>query len=107
MSVLTGFDCSMLLFFSSLLFLFFSLFNDVYLPYYLVFLSQVIAKKLQSDFLSSFVKTLLEGLADCQSHSSSGSCVVLNSIVRIRGQELRQDVSFYKLYYLLKGSVYC
>ena len=58
------------------------------------FSRQVIAKKLQNDFLSSFVKTLLEGLADCQSHSSSGSCVVLNSIVRIRGQELKQDVSF-------------
>lgn len=57
-------------------------------------LAKVIAKKLQSDFLSSFVKTLLEGLADCQSHSSSGSCVVLNSIVRIRGQELRQDVGY-------------
>ena len=73
----------------------------------LSFCRQVIAKKLQSDFLSSFVKTLLEGLADCQSHSSSGSCVVLNSIVRIRGQELKQDVSFYKLRYLLERSVYC
>lgn len=51
-------------------------------------------KKLQSDFLSSFVQTLLEGLTDCQSHSASGSCVVLNSIVRIRGQELKKDVSF-------------
>lgn len=106
-SVLTGFDCSMLLFF--LLFSFFSfLFLMMFICHIILsFCRQVIAKKLQSDFLSSFVKTLLEGLADCQSHSSSGSCVVLNSIVRIRGQELRQDVSFYKLYYLLKGSVYC
>lgn len=57
-------------------------------------LSKVVAKKLQSDFLSSFVQTLLEGLTDCQSHSASGSCVVLNSIVRIRGQELKKDVGF-------------
>ncbi|KAJ7383167.1 Mroh1p [Desmophyllum pertusum] len=56
-------------------------------------LSKVVAKKLQSDLLSPFVLTLLEGLTDFQSHSASGSCVVLNSIVRIRGQELRNDVA--------------
>ncbi|KAK2550462.1 Maestro heat-like repeat-containing protein family member 1 [Acropora cervicornis] len=55
-------------------------------------LSKVVAKKLQSDLLSVFVQTLLEGLSDCQAHSASGACVVLNSIVRIRGQELRKDV---------------
>ena len=44
--------------------------------------------------MSPFALTLLEGLTDTQSHSASGSCVVLNSIVRIRGQELRKDVSF-------------
>ena len=55
---------------------------------------QVVAKKLQSTLLSPFVLTLLEGLTDTQSHSASGSCVVLNSIVRIRGQEIRKDVSF-------------
>ncbi|RMX49356.1 hypothetical protein pdam_00014787 [Pocillopora damicornis] len=55
-------------------------------------LSKVVAKKLQSEHMSSFVLTLLEGLTDCQSHSSSGSCVVLNSIIRIRGQEIRKDV---------------
>lgn len=49
-------------------------------------------KKLQNDLLPSFVETLLEGLSDSQSHCASGSCVVLNSIVRIRGQELRKDV---------------
>ena len=45
--------------------------------------------------LSVFVQTLLEGLSDCQAHSASGACVVLNSIVRIRGQELRKDVSLH------------
>lgn len=55
-------------------------------------LSKVVAKKLQSTLLSPFVLTLLEGLTDTQSHSASGSCVVLNSIVRIRGQEIRKDV---------------
>lgn len=55
-------------------------------------LSKVVAKKLQNDLLPSFVETLLEGLSDSQSHCASGSCVVLNSIVRIRGQELRKDV---------------
>ena len=43
--------------------------------------------------MSSFVLTLLEGLTDSQSHSSSGSCVVLNSIIRIRGQEIKKYVS--------------
>ena len=59
----------------------------------MIFSSQVVAKKLQSDLMSSFVLTLLAGLTDCQSHSASGSCVVLNSIIRIRGQEIRKDVS--------------
>ncbi|KAK3746766.1 hypothetical protein QZH41_013595 [Actinostola sp. cb2023] len=57
-------------------------------------LSKVIAKKLLSDALSGFVFTLMDGLTDCQSHSSSGACVVLNSIIRIRGQELRKEVGF-------------
>ena len=60
----------------------------------MLFFCQVVAKKLQSALLSPFVSTLLEGLTDGQSHSASGSCVVLNSIVRIRGQEIRKDVSF-------------
>lgn len=60
----------------------------------MLFSCQVVAKKLQSELLSPFVLTLLEGLTDTQSHSASGSCVVLNSMVRIRGQELRKDVSF-------------
>ena len=55
--------------------------------------SQVVAKKLQSVHLAEFTGTLLEGLTDSQSHSSSGACVVLNSIVRIRGQELRREVT--------------
>ncbi|XP_031575321.1 maestro heat-like repeat-containing protein family member 1 [Actinia tenebrosa] len=56
-------------------------------------LSKVIAKKLLSDHLSGFVFALMDGLSDSQSHSSSGACVVLNSIIRIRGQELRKEVT--------------
>ena len=36
---------------------------------------------------------LLEGLLDKQPHSSSGACVVLNNIIKLRGPALSDKVS--------------
>ena len=58
----------------------------------LVFYLQVISKKLPSDQLRQFVDLIQEGLVDPQSHSSSGACVVLNGIMKNRGQELMKEV---------------
>jgi hypothetical protein len=61
----------------------FSLCND---------LSKVLCKKLSSDFLWLTVQVLIEGLIDYQGHSSSGACVVLNNIVKQRGQSLVENI---------------
>ena len=53
---------------------------------------QVLAKKVTSDQLSFLINGLIEALSDGQSHSSSGACVVLNSLLRIRGAELGGEV---------------
>lgn len=45
---------------------------------------QVLCKKIADDNLWSMVSHLLEGLADYQSQSSSGACVVLNGVVKTR-----------------------
>lgn len=45
-----------------------------------------------SDQLSFLINGLIEDLSDGQSHSSSGACVVLNSLFRIRGAELGGEV---------------
>nr|XP_022339324.1 maestro heat-like repeat-containing protein family member 1 isoform X2 [Crassostrea virginica] len=55
-------------------------------------LSKVIAKKMPSDQLHSFLEVLQEGLLDPQSHSSSGACVVLNGMMKIRGAEILKQV---------------
>lgn len=62
----------------------FSLIND---------LSKVLCKKMSGDNLWSLIVYLLEGLVDYQSHSSSGACVVLNQIVKLRGKSLEERVS--------------
>lgn len=61
----------------------FSLIND---------LSKVLCKKISGDNLWSLVQFLLEGLVDYQGHSSSGACVVLNQIVKLRGKSLEEQV---------------
>ena len=62
----------------------FSLVND---------LSKVLCKKINADNLWQLVVYLLEGLLDFQGHSSSGACVVLNQIVKLRGSALSDHVS--------------
>ena len=62
----------------------FSLVND---------LSKVLCKKISADNLWLLVVHLLEGLLDFQGHSSSGACVVLNQIVKLRGSALSDHVS--------------
>ncbi len=62
----------------------FSLVND---------LSKVLCKKISADNLWQLVVHLLEGLLDFQGHSSSGACVVLNQIVKLRGSALSDHVS--------------
>ena len=52
----------------------------------------MLCKKISDDNLWSMVSHLLEGLADYQSHSSSGSCVVLNGIVKTRVSTLIEQV---------------
>ncbi|CAG2193325.1 unnamed protein product [Mytilus edulis] len=56
-------------------------------------LAKVIAKKLPSGQLIEFLDVLQEGLLDPQSHSSSGACVVLNGILKARGNEVSKQVS--------------
>ncbi len=61
----------------------FSLVND---------LSKVLCKKVSSVHLWAMVTHLLDGLIDHQGHSSSGSCVVLNQIVKQRGTTLSDQI---------------
>jgi len=52
----------------------------------------VLCKKIASDNLWTLVQFLLDGLVDHQGHSSSGSCVVLNQIIKLRGKSLEDQV---------------
>ena len=54
---------------------------------------QVIAKKTTTEQLYPLIESLQDGLMDCQSHSSSGACVVLNGLMKQRGNELYEKVS--------------
>ena len=63
----------------------FSLVND---------LSKVLCKKISGEHLWQLAVYLLEGLLDYQGHSSSGACVVLNQIVKLRGSALSDHVSY-------------
>ncbi|XP_077982268.1 maestro heat-like repeat-containing protein family member 1 [Glandiceps talaboti] len=55
-------------------------------------LSKVIAKKIPADQLKNFLFLLFDGLLDFHSHSSSGACVVLNSVFKARGHEFHSDI---------------
>jgi len=56
-----------------------------------------LARSLSGDIseteLYPFVEVLLKGLSDGQATSASGTCIVLNGIMRLRGGELSQQVS--------------
>lgn len=54
---------------------------------------QVLCKKVAGEFLWPTIEILLEGLVDFQPHSSSGACVVLNNIVKLRGSVLSEQVT--------------
>ncbi|XP_059158762.1 maestro heat-like repeat-containing protein family member 1 isoform X2 [Physella acuta] len=58
-------------------------------------LSKVIAKKLPADCLVPFMEILQQGLLDVQSSSSSGACVVLNAVMKIRGPDIRSKVEVF------------
>ncbi|KAI0215332.1 Maestro heat-like repeat-containing protein family member 1 [Lamellibrachia satsuma] len=55
-------------------------------------LAKVLIKKVPSSELMSFLSCLMDALLDSQSHSSSGACVVLNSVIKARGGELHSQV---------------
>lgn len=55
-------------------------------------LAKVLSKKFPNDQITFLIHGLVAALSDQQSHSSSGSCVVLNSIFRIRGAELGGEI---------------
>jgi hypothetical protein len=55
-------------------------------------LSKVFCKKISDSHLWFLVTYLLEGLVDSQAHSSSGACVVLNNIVKLRGATLSEQI---------------
>lgn len=59
---------------------------------------QVFCKKVSDSYLWSLVTFLLEGLVDFQAHSSSGACVVLNNIVKLRGSTLSEQVTVVVIY---------
>ena len=52
--------------------------------HHVIWLVQVLCKKITDDNMWSMVSHLMEGLADYQSQSSSGACVVLNGVVKTR-----------------------
>lgn len=55
-------------------------------------LAKILSKKTPGDQLTFLIRGLMEALSDQQSHSSSGACVVLNSVLRIRGAELGGEI---------------
>jgi len=56
-------------------------------------LSQIIAALLAPEELSPFLLSCIEGLRDSVTTSSSGTCVILNGILKARGEELGEQVS--------------
>ncbi|GFN92402.1 maestro heat-like repeat family member 1 [Plakobranchus ocellatus] len=60
-------------------------------------LSKVISKKLPAGDLVPLLETLQQGLLDSQTHSSSGACVVLNGIMKMRGADIRPQVETFLL----------
>ncbi|XP_046842253.1 maestro heat-like repeat-containing protein family member 1 [Xenia sp. Carnegie-2017] len=55
-------------------------------------LAKFLSKRVSGDQLSFLINGLIEALSDTQTHSSSGACVVLNSLFRIRGSELGGEI---------------
>jgi hypothetical protein len=53
-------------------------------------LGKVLYKKTAEKYLWDLSSLLMEGLLDCQSFSSNGACVVLNSLLKQRGPSLRE-----------------
>ena len=56
-------------------------------------LSKILAKKIAPEDLLPFMYGLIDTLLDGQNAASSGSCVVLNGIFRLRGPELEGEVN--------------
>lgn len=57
-------------------------------------LSKVLAKKIDAGDLIQFIYTTIEGLLDLEAAASSGACVVLKGIFRVRGgPELTDELS--------------
>ncbi|GIX73829.1 maestro heat-like repeat-containing protein family member 1 [Caerostris extrusa] len=55
-------------------------------------LGKFICEKLPLDQLYPFIRCLVNGLCDPHSQSSSGASVVLNSVIKHRGRELRVEI---------------
>jgi len=55
-------------------------------------LAKVLSKKIKEEELLSFLYPLFEGLLDKQADSSSGACVVVNGLFRLRGATLEPEV---------------
>lgn len=55
-------------------------------------LSTIVGKLLPSDELSSFLVHCFDGLVDPNPSSSSGTCVMINTILKLRGEELANEV---------------
>lgn len=64
----------------------------------MIFFFKLLSKRVESDQLSFLINGLIDALNDAQSHSSSGACVVLNSLFRIRGAELGGEVGLMLMY---------
>lgn len=56
-------------------------------------LSKVLSKKIGADDLLGLMYPLFDGLLDNEASSSSGACVVINGIFRLRGEELGSEVT--------------
>lgn len=55
-------------------------------------ISTIAAKLLPNDELPSFLVHCFKGLTDLQASSSSGTCVMINTTIKIRGEELVSQV---------------
>jgi len=55
-------------------------------------LANVMVKHVPADQLQSLIKQLLDGLTDPHANSSSGVCVILNSLLKSRGSQLHTEI---------------
>ncbi|XP_047135268.1 maestro heat-like repeat-containing protein family member 1 isoform X1 [Hydra vulgaris] len=55
-------------------------------------LSIVISKKVPDEQVKTLVFSLIEGLRDVHSQSSSGACAILNCLIKFRGSEMNKEV---------------